>query len=373
MASTPRHWATMSSILIWKISWLIVSPKGTCRKSVPSEVGVECCEEWSFFCQVHPKECFVVVYFGKFCGSCENMGYLLKVLCVSHGWWLCLYPLGQGKFSTCHLPSWGMWESWPLGWAQSVWWWFLDEPSLPLFLDLLVLDGNFPSSVLNWRDCRVCLDVILPWYVSDAVKTVGKHCLKIPGTINGCRTWLHLDGVESRSFGWWMTWGLIFHWLCCLCCLRISMTWLTSWTGTIHFGLSLLTLFARVLKEVNFWDPSSGGLERTCYFWFFFCHFWQMVLKELSDCALSAVVLKGVDEWSWKGSDLLLCFIHGSLPSTFKQGSWKEFLELVFALFSMAKTNLETFLHKTQMSPSLMLAGCPTMISFGILVSTTKK
>ena len=29
MASTPGPWATMSSILIWKISWLILSPNGT--------------------------------------------------------------------------------------------------------------------------------------------------------------------------------------------------------------------------------------------------------------------------------------------------------------------------------------------------------
>ena len=31
MANTPRHWATISSILIWKISWLILSPNGTQR------------------------------------------------------------------------------------------------------------------------------------------------------------------------------------------------------------------------------------------------------------------------------------------------------------------------------------------------------
>ena len=31
MANTPGHWATMSSILIQKISWLILSPNGTWR------------------------------------------------------------------------------------------------------------------------------------------------------------------------------------------------------------------------------------------------------------------------------------------------------------------------------------------------------
>ena len=33
MANTPGHWATMSSILIWKMSWDIFSPKGT-RKNL---------------------------------------------------------------------------------------------------------------------------------------------------------------------------------------------------------------------------------------------------------------------------------------------------------------------------------------------------
>ena len=31
VANTPGHWAMMSSILIWKISWLILSPNGTWR------------------------------------------------------------------------------------------------------------------------------------------------------------------------------------------------------------------------------------------------------------------------------------------------------------------------------------------------------
>ena len=44
MANTPGHWATMSSILIWKISCDILSLKGT-HRNLPSEVGVEHCEE----------------------------------------------------------------------------------------------------------------------------------------------------------------------------------------------------------------------------------------------------------------------------------------------------------------------------------------
>ena len=49
----------------------------------------------------------------------------------------------------------------------------------------------------------------------------------------------------------------------------------------------------------------------------------------------------------------------------------KGVLGAVSDVFSMAKTDLEIFLHNTHMRPNLMLAGCPTMIGFGVLVSTT--
>ena len=41
------------------------------------------------------------------------------------------------------------------------------------------------SSMLDWWDGWVCLDVILTLHVSDAVKAVGEQCLKIPGTVDG--------------------------------------------------------------------------------------------------------------------------------------------------------------------------------------------
>ena len=72
-----------------------------------------------------------------------------------------------------------------------------------LFLDLLVLNGNFLSSVLYWKDCRVCFDVIFSQHVTYAVEAVGEQCLKIPGTADGCRSRLHIDEVESKSFWWW--------------------------------------------------------------------------------------------------------------------------------------------------------------------------
>ena len=52
------------------------------------------------------------------------------VLCGSHGWWPCLGPWGQGKSSACHLPSLDTLGCWPMVWAQSVWRWSSDGPSL---------------------------------------------------------------------------------------------------------------------------------------------------------------------------------------------------------------------------------------------------
>ena len=55
-----------------------------------------------------------------------------------------------------------------------------------------------------------------------------------------------------------------------------EIIWLTWLTGTIYQGLSLLTHFARVLKWVNFWDPSSMVLKEPVIF--SLCE--SMVLKE---------------------------------------------------------------------------------------------
>ena len=173
-----------------------------------------------------------------------------------------------------------------------------------------------------------------------------------------------------------------------------EIIWLTSLTGNIYLRLSLLTLFARVLKGVNCWDPFSMVLKEPAIF--SLCEpmilkeakfgsiladgperrllpvFVWGVLKGVSDyCAFWAVVLKESDEWSGKDPDLLFYFLCHGLPSIFSWWSWKELLKLVFSLFSMAEMDLETFLHNIQMRPNLTLTGCPMMISLGVLVSTT--
>ena len=162
-----------------------------------------------------------------------------------------------------------------------------------------------------------------------------------------------------------------------------------------------------VLKEVGFWsfspmvlkevflDPSSMVLKEP-----FFGTFWDlMVLKEFALGPFLAHLVDGLKRtllpdfwwmvlkeswpwhffpWSWKEfwvwsrdeSDLLLCCLHGVLSSIFSWWSWNEFLELL-SVFSITKTDLEIFLHNTRMRPNLMLTGCPMMIGFGVLVSTT--
>ena len=58
-------------------------------------------------------------------------------------------------------------------------------------------------------------------------------------------------------------------------------------------------------------------------------------------------------------------FCHLSLVNGLGRSSWE-----LFSVFSIAKTDLEIFLHNTHMRPNLMLAGCPMMIGFSVLVST---
>ena len=97
------------------------------------------------------------------------------------------------------------------------------------------------------------------------------------------------------------------------------------------------------------------------------CVFLAGVLKGVSVHIHIAMVLKELGGWSWKDFDATLWFLHCVLPSIFKQWSWKESLELVFVLFPIAETDLETFLHITWMRPSLELAACLTMMSLHVL------
>ena len=166
--------------------------------------------------------------------------------------------------------------------------------------------------------------------------------------------------------------------------LGSETTWVASSTGTMYWGLRLLTLLAMVMKEVSFLDPSWMVLKEPFLF-----TFWGSMALEGPDLGpFLGHLVDGLErtllpdflcpwrfpKWSWKectdDSDLLLWCLHGVLPSLVSWWSWKEFLGLFSVIFLIAKTDLEIFLHNTHMRPNLMLAGCPTMIGFGILVST---
>ena len=229
---------------------------------------VKCCEEWSCLCQVHSKECFVAIHFGEFGHSSEYMGYLLEgwclVILMDNGFVPVLWVKANPQLTVCLL---GVCERADPWCGLSL---FGDDSLMHhlshLFLDLfLVPDGNFLSSVLYWKDCGVCFDVVLSWHVTYAVKVVGEQCLKIPGTVDGCRSRLHINGVESWSFWWWTTWGLIFHWLYCLCCLRI-WNYSTCLINRDHvFGIESLDSFCKGLEMIQLLRLILHGLEKTCH------------------------------------------------------------------------------------------------------------
>ena len=78
IANTPGHCATMSSILIWKISWLILSLNGTLRNLYLPKCVLNIVSSDASFVRCIPKNDFVAIDFGEFGGSCENMCYLFK-------------------------------------------------------------------------------------------------------------------------------------------------------------------------------------------------------------------------------------------------------------------------------------------------------
>ena len=77
-----------------------------------------------------------------------------------------------------------------------------------------------------------------------------------------------------------------------------------------------------------------------------------MVLKGVLVYMHLAMVLWDLDGWYWKELGATLWILCGTLPSIFNQWSWKNSLGLLF-VFSMAETDLETFLHKTHVGPPL--------------------
>ena len=131
MANTLGHWATMSSICIWKISWDIFSPKGTRKNLYLPRWVLNVVRSDASSVRCIPKKALLPLTFENLVAPWEH-GLSPRGLgpCGSHEWWPCLGPWGQGKSSACHLPSLDTSDCWPTVWALSVWWWFSDGPSL---------------------------------------------------------------------------------------------------------------------------------------------------------------------------------------------------------------------------------------------------
>ena len=85
-------------------------------------------------------------------------------------------------------------------------------------------------------------------------------------------------GSESWSFWWWTTQGLIYHWLCCLCCLDdIKLLYLPHWQGPYTWDW-VFWLFLQ-----GSWKESTFGIH-PLWSWknMPFSHFCEpMVLKEV--------------------------------------------------------------------------------------------
>ena len=175
-------------------------------------------------------------------------------------------------------------------------------------------------------------------------------------------------GLKSQSFWWWTTWGLIFHWLCCLCCLRI-WNYLTHLINRDH------------VSRVESFDSFFKGLERSQLFGIHPLRSWKnpVVCSHLWPWGLERSQMWSIfatfGGWSWKQTftcvfvrglekSLRLCiFGHGPMTfwgmvlkmtkiyfsassvmvchSIFSQWSWKELLELVFSVVSMAEMDLD--------------------------------
>ena len=143
-----------------------------------------------------------------------------------------------------------------------------------------------------------------------------------------------------------------------------------------------------VLKEVSFFGSILNGLERTLFMEFLWLYglitagfrftfdifgrwswkdtfTWLFISMEVTSFRM---VLKGVCWWfRFASSVFSMGFCHLSVLDGLERSSSCCFS----VIFSITKTDFEMFLHKTHIRPNLMLAGWPTMIGFGVFVSTT--
>ena len=182
--------------------------------------------------------------------------------------------------------------------------------------------------------------------------------------------------------------GGLLDWLFCNWLLHL-LSWLGVWNDLSCLINRYHVLRVKVINPVYnglersvFFRSILNGLERTLFmhilrlyglrgarFRFAFDTFGGWSWKDtftwfLFSMEVTRMVLKGV-HWWFRFAPLPSPWGFAIYPSV--NGLERSFLVLFSAIFSIARTDFEIFLHKTHMRPNLMLAGWPIMIGFGHL------
>ena len=212
IARMPGHCATISSIHIWKMSWLILSPNGTRRKRYLPRCVLNIVSSDALSVRCIPKNALLPSTF-------ENLVALVSMCAISPRvgtlWCSRMIALFRSfrsrQILNLPLVFLGMSASLPMVSVLSVSLWYLGGPSRSALFDLrFVLDWHLASSMLYWWYARVGFDVIFTWHVTYLIKRVRIQGLQVPGAINLNATWLHIDWVELWHLYWGLCW--LFFW-----------------------------------------------------------------------------------------------------------------------------------------------------------------
>ena len=300
MANTPGHWATMSSILIWTISWLILSPNGTWRNLYLLRCVLNVMRSEAASVRCIPKKALLPSTLENLVASVSTWAISSRVGALWFSRMIALFKsFGLRHILNLPFAFLGVCERADPWCGLSL---FGDDSltyhlSQLFFISSLYSMGTFHLLCCTGRTVGSVLMSYSPDMSPMQSKMLGEQHLKIPGTVNGCRSRLHIDGVESQSFWWWTTWGLVFHWLCHLCCLRI-WNYLTCLINRDHIpGVESFDSFCKGLERSQLLGSILHGLERTCHFltlwayglersqiWFIFATFGRWSWKETFTC-----------------------------------------------------------------------------------------
>ena len=201
IARTPGHWATMSSIHIWKMSWLILSPNGTQRKQYLPRCVLNVVSSDAFSVRCIPKNALLPSTFKNLVAPVSMCAISSRVGALWCSHMIALFRSFRSRqilnlmlgFFQVHQ------QAYPWCWFCLFCYDSLVDHPVQLFFDLcFVLDWYLASSVLYWWYARVGFDVIFAWHVTYLIKRVRIQGLQVPGAINLNATWLHVDWVEPQ-------------------------------------------------------------------------------------------------------------------------------------------------------------------------------